>query len=226
MKRIAILITVFIAVGCGGKDDPKAPESALLDFPLKDSECTTGTDLTETTSEVEFRWQTSDHTETYLVRVTNLLTNNSQSANTAATSVKLALEKGMPYSWFVTSRNSNVPETATSEIWRFYNAGRESTYPPFPAQIINPVSGASVVMDLNNETELDWSGADVDNDISGYEVYLAPTDPPEALIFSGSDNDTSVKVSVTGNTVYYWRVLTFDGEGNSSDSGVFEFRVL
>ncbi|MEH6682374.1 MAG: hypothetical protein V7724_17655 [Sediminicola sp.] len=226
MRRIAVIIAWVLVAGCGSKDGPKPPGSVQLDFPLKDSECTTGVDLTETTSEVEFRWQPSENTDSYVIRVTDLLDNNSQSTTTAANSIKFTLDKGTPYSWSVTSQNTEVTETATSEIWRFYNAGSESSYAPFPARINTPASGASVLKDLNNDVELFWSGADVDGDITGYEIYFGAADPPGELLSTVLGDDTTTKVNVVSNTVYYWRVVTFDGEGNSSDSGVFQFKVL
>lgn len=226
MKYLSLLMMVLVMLGCGGKDAPKAPESSLLVFPLKDSECTTGVSISNATSEVEFQWQTSDYTETYQIRVTNLVTNVSQNLSTTATSIKLPLEKGAPYSWFITSANTNVTETATSEIWRFYNSGFQTSYAPFPAEIIAPKSGASVLRTANNEVELKWSGADVDNDIESYEIYFSVNNPPETLVFSPFANDTDVSITVAENTVYYWSVKTFDSEGNTSDSGVYQFKSL
>ncbi len=226
MRYIAVLLVGLTFLGCGSKDGPKAPESSMLVFPLKDSECTTGVSLGNTRSEVEFQWQVSDNTESYQIRVTNLVTNVSQNMSTSGTSIKLPLDKGAPYSWFVTSKNTSVTETATSEIWRFYNAGSQTSYAPFPAEIIAPKSGASVLRSANNEVELDWSGADVDNDITGYDVYFSTNNPPETLIFSPLANDTDVNVTVAADTVYFWRVKTTDSEGNSSDSGVYQFKSL
>lgn len=219
-------ISGLILIGCGGKDAPKPPESALLVFPLINSECTTGISISSTTSQVEFQWQAADHVETYELRASNLITNVTQTISTESLSAILPLEKGAPYSWSITSRNSNVSETATSEIWRFYNAGFETTYAPFSAEIIAPNPGTSVLKDINNEVLLDWSGADVDNDIDGYEVYFSNVSPPSSLIASPSFGSTEVKVSVISNTVYYWQVITRDREGNTSNSGIFEFKAL
>ncbi len=216
----------LIMIGCGGKDSPKLPESALLVFPLKNSECTTGESLNETTSQIEFQWQSANHTDLYELRVTNLNTGLTQIVNTESISAKLSLEKGTPYSWDVTSKNSKVDDTVISETWRFYNAGPQTTYAPFPAEIIAPKSGASVFRDINNEVLLEWSGADVDNDISGYEIYFSSETPPATLIASPSAGSSEIKVSVVANTIYYWRVITKDREGNTSDSGIFEFKAL
>ncbi len=226
MRTIILLLFGVLLIGCKKKSNPKPPEIATLVFPNKNSECTTGSDLNQTTSEVEFIWMASDHTETYELRVTNLNTNITQTMTTAALSAKLPIAKGEPFSWFIRSRNTKVNETAVSETWRFYNAGFQTTYAPFPAELIEPKNGTSIFKDINNEVTLEWHGADIENDIVGYELYFSTTTPPETLIASPSFNINSEKVSVTSNTDYFWKVITMDSEGNSSDSGIFVFKVL
>ncbi len=223
---------IFLAILCGllilscKKDSPRPPEAALLSFPLRNSECTTGVDLNETTSQVEFKWLQANDAKTYELRVTNTASEITQTVSTESLSAKLPLTKGSPYSWVVLTRNTETMETATSAIWQFYNAGAETTYAPFPAQLVAPQSGATAIEDINNEVELDWSGADVDNDIAGYEVYFGTETPPVELIASPSAGTSKIKVSVTPGSVYYWKILTRDSEGNSSDSGIFTFRVF
>ncbi|HUH46273.1 MAG TPA: hypothetical protein VLZ54_03900, partial [Arenibacter sp.] len=211
---------------CGGKDDPKPPMAAQLLFPLKNSECTTGEEVSgSNTSIVEFKWEVSSHTESYELRATNLITNTTQTIVAKGTSAKLPIEKGMPYFWMVVSRNSKVRETAKSDTWLFYNAGSTTTYAPFPAEIISPKTGTTVAKDINNEVLLDWEGADVDNDLAGYEVYFSIETPPTTLIGTLPSGRSELKVSVSSNTVYYWRVVTFDREGNSATNAISEFKV-
>ena len=226
--RTVILLLLFgvLLIGCKKKSSPKPPEIATLVFPNKNSECTTGRDLNQTTSEVEFKWMASNHTESYVLRVTNINTNITQTITTTAISAKLPIAKGEPFSWVVRSKNTKVTETAVSESWRFYNAGFQTTYAPFPAEPIEPKNGTSIFKDINNEVTLEWNGADIENDIDGYELYFSTTSPPEILIASPSSDQNSEKVSVSSNTNYYWKVITKDGEGNSSDSGIFVFKVL
>jgi len=226
MRTIILLLFGVLLIGCKKKSDPKPPEIATLVFPNKNSECTTGIDLNQTTSEVEFKWMASDYTETYELRVTNLNTNVTQTISTAAISAKLPIAKGEPFSWFVRSKNTKVTQATASETWRFYNAGFQTTYAPFPADAIEPKNGTSIFKDINNEVTLEWNGADIENDIDGYELYFSITTPPETLIASPSFDVNSEKVSVTSNTDYYWKVITNDSEGNSSDSGIFVFKVL
>ncbi|WP_430965487.1 hypothetical protein [Spongiimicrobium sp. 2-473A-2-J] len=225
-KCVHVLWIGLVLLGCGGGDDaPKLPQAAVLEFPLQNSECTTGVSLDETTSQVEFRWQAGANAEGYELRATNLNTNVLQTISTLSLSAQLPLEKGAPYSWLVISKQSNTSATATSSTWQFYNAGSQTTYAPFRADIIAPQSGASILRDINNEVSLNWTGADVDNDIEGYEVYLSTSTPPETLVATPSAFTTNIKVSIAAGSVYYWQVITTDSEGNSSDSGIFDFRV-
>lgn len=212
-------------LGCKKKENPKPPESSTLVYPVKNSECTTGNNLNALTSEVEFKWGAAVNTDTYELRATNLNTSTTQTITTSSTSAKLPLAKGAPFSWVVVSKNESVLETASSESWRFYNSGFNTSYAPFPAEIIAPEEGASILRDDNNEIELSWSGSDVDNDIVSFEIYISTENPPEELAFT-TNSANATKVLVVESTIYFWRIITKDSEGNSSDSGVYDFRVL
>ncbi|MEQ5792353.1 hypothetical protein J4E06_14895 [Muricauda sp. NFXS6] len=227
IRNIIWLSILVLLVSCGGDDGPPpAPEGAALVFPEENSECTTGTDINQTSTQVTFRWMASNNTENYTLSVTNLNTNVPQNISTASTSASLTITKGTPYAWSVTSRNSNSDQVASSPTWLFYNAGSQTTYAPFPAQLVNPLSGATVQMDIANEVLLEWSGADVDNDIESFEVFFSETNPPTTSVGITNASGMEIPVGVESGNVYYWRVVTTDLEGNTSISGVFDFRVL
>jgi len=222
MKKVVYFLLVFL-MACG-KDEPKVPEAAILSFPAQNSECTTGVEVSPTTSRVEFRWQAAVNADTYQVEVTNLNTNSTQVSATSATTIPIVLEKGQPYSWIVISKNNESGELATSQSWLFYNAGSETTYAPFPAQILAPISGATVKPDANGEILLRWMGADVDSDIDSFEVFLDSTSPPTSSQGILGFNEQELAVTLDPATVYFWKVITTDREGNQSDSGIFSFR--
>jgi hypothetical protein len=227
MRFLYILIVAVVLLGCKKKEAPVPPERAQLVFPERNSECTTGNDINAVTSQVEFSWLASNNTDTYELIVTNLDNGNKQDfRGLTGTTKKVPIAKGALFSWVVNSNNSMVLQVVSSSTWSFYNSGFDTTYAPFPAEIVSPNMGISIFKDINNEIELSWIGADVDNDIEGFEIYLSPQNPPENLIVSLSPNVNTQKVTVTENRVYYWRVITKDKEGNSSDSGVFEFRAI
>lgn len=217
------LFGVVLLTGCK-KDPPKPPDKVLLTAPAKNSECTPVQSTNPTSSVVRFNWQAANHTETYQLRVTNLNTGTVQTKSTASTIETLPLEKGTPFSWVVISKNSQTETMPSSDSWLFYNPGSETSHPPFPAEIISPEPGSTVFKDINNEVTLIWSGADVDNDIEGYEIYFSTENPPETLIDSPTSNTTQTKVSVVSKTVYYWKVVTKDADGNTSDTGIIDFR--
>lgn len=227
MKQLLVsLILLQLFASCGGNDDgPVAPEAAELVFPAENSECNTGVSVNEELSQVTFEWRSSANTNSYTLTVVNLETNAPQTLSTAATSVSLSIAKGTPFAWSVTSTNSRSDQVVTSETWLFYNAGAQTTYPPFPVQAVSPVSGSTVLKDIANEVTLEWSGADVDNDISSFEVFFSEVNPPVSSVGTTEADTMELAVSVSSGTTYYWKVLTTDQEGNTSDSGVFEFKV-
>ncbi len=224
MRLIAAMLCVCFFISCSSDDGPKPPEAANLIFPEQNSECTTGIDQSDTTSEVEFRWQESANTSSYELRVTNMITNVTSTANTLNIRAPLTIEKGAPYSWVVISENSDN-ETATSATWQFYNAGSQTSYAPFPASIQSPSSGTTVVIDGNGEVTLAWTGADVDNDLSAYDVFHGTVNPPTELAISTLVGETNIKIAVQPDT-YYWRVVSKDSQGNTSDSGVYSYKAL
>lgn len=219
-----VVLFGFVLLGCS-KNDPSPPDAVNLIFPEQNSECTTGIDQSETTSEVEFRWQESNNTEIYELRVTQLLTNITKTITTTATSASLTIDKGAPYSWQVISRNTQTEVSVPSSTNRFYNAGTQTTYAPFPATIEAPSSGQSVAIDSNGQVTLSWSGGDIENDISGYDVYHGMANPPTEIIMSTIVNNTNVQVEVVAGT-YFWKVVTKDRQGNTSDSGMYSYRAF
>ncbi|MGB5554077.1 MAG: hypothetical protein WBM83_05405 [Flavobacteriaceae bacterium] len=221
-----LLIGTLLLIGCKKDDPPKPPERATLVFPAINSECTTGQSLNETTSQVEFKWTAANFVETYELRVTNLNTSITQTISTPSLSAKLPIEKGAPFSWLVNTKNSKVSTSTASETWRFYNAGFQKSFAPFPPQLVAPQMAKSVFKDINNEITLKWEGADANNDMVGYDVYFSTQSPPETLIVSLGANQNSHKVSVVSNTLYFWRIVAKDGKGNTADSGIFSFKAL
>lgn len=227
MRAVCIGICLLMAfTGCKKKREPKPPEAVLLIFPDHNSECTTGVSLGPETSQVEFRWSPSNNTESYELRVTNTTTGTVQTIVSSTTSAVLPLAKGEQFSWLVRSRNNQVERTVSSTVWNFYNSGSRTTFAPFPATIISPASSENVFRDINNEVTLSWLASDLDNDIVNYEIYFSVETSPTDVVQTLSTGTTSLKMTVTSNTVYYWKIVVIDAEGNRSDSGIYNFKVL
>ncbi|WP_297765051.1 hypothetical protein [uncultured Muriicola sp.] len=224
--------TALLLVSCGGGDDPAPeppppvvvvrPSAAVLVFPDNNTECNEGTVLNDNQSTVTFRWTDAENADSYELNLKNLANNSSTSTNANNNSIELTILRGTPYEWFVVSKATGTSSTATSPTWKFYNQGPGvENYAPFPAEAVSPARGATVA--ASGTITLEWTGSDVDNDLVEYEIFFGTDDTALSLI--GSTIDNSLDTSINANTVYYWRVLSIDSQGNTSQSEIFEFRV-
>ncbi len=238
MKKTIYLYTILcvslFVISCGGsKDDgdttpvtpeeAKAPEASVLVFPLKDEICTTGVFISDTESEVEFEWNTSENTTSYDVILKDLNTDNETTIASNSVKVKITLKQNNPYSWKVISKSDKTEETATSDEWRLYNASQGvQNYAPFPAKLLAPSNESTIA---TTSTNLEWQGLDVDGteDIETYEVYLEAQNSPTTLLNSTTDAKISTGDLTAGT--YYWNVVTIDKSGNKTTSQVNSFIV-
>jgi hypothetical protein len=222
------LFLLVIAASCSSDEsgeeginpvDP--PTAATLIFPENNTECNEGVIISDTETDVLFQWQDATNATSYILKVKNLNDGTSRTISTLSNEFLLRILRGTPYSWSVISLASDTTETTESVVWKFYNSGLpQESHPPFPAEAISPQSGASV---NEGEVNLQWESTDIDNDIVSYTVYLDSVNPPIAEI--GSTSNTTINSNVTSGLVYYWKVVTTDQIGNTSDSQIFQFGV-
>jgi hypothetical protein len=231
MKKILLSTVCFISIlliSCGGSTDdgggggpvdppptPQKPGKSVLGKPANNTECLE-------VDAVKFEWNSSENTTSYTINVKNLLTNEIVSNTTTSTSVDITLEKGNPYSWYVISTNSTSLVTE-SDKWKFYLSGEAlKNHAPFPAEILTPKPGASV---SSGSVSLSWTFSDIDaNDTHSFDIYLDQNDATKKIISNYGAKKRTVSLNTPG--VYYWRVVTIDNHGTSSDSGISTFTVL
>ena len=203
------------------------PTAAALTLPANNTVCYEGANISSLTSDVSFSWAAAKDTEIYDLVVTNLntLTNTTKSVN-SDNKATVTLLRGTPYRWQVISKSNKSKETASSDVWKFYLAGDgASTFAPFPALIIAPVSGASVTPNAG-KVNLIWSGADPDTKVLNYEIYI-DTDQTKVLnrlVAPSATTSSNLWVNVISGTVYYWSVKSSDGI-LSSYTIPYSFRV-
>lgn len=230
MKRIVVIFFVLI-LGCNDTTDDLGnnenngnqdlPTGVQLIFPHEDSLCNEGENPTPEESTIYFEWESNDNAESYTLNIENLSSGNIMQFETEDFIFPVTLQRAESYRWFVSYHYQG--ESKESAIWNFYNAGPGvQTYPPFPAEIIAPSIGQNIPN--TTSVSLQWNGSDVDGDIVGYDVYFGATNPPALNSFDVSSN--SLTVSVSSNTIYYWNIITKDAAGNSSESGIHQFRIL
>lgn len=222
---LALLVSMLLACG-GNDDDPRPnpaepPQAATLIFPEDNTECNEGEVVSDTESAVTFQWNTSENTDSYTVNLTNLNSGTSESFDVGDTERTITILRGVPYEWSVSSKADGTSETAESPSWKFYNAGAATqSHPPFPADVVTPIMGSQIEA---GAVTLSWEVSDIDNDIVSYEVFLDGNNPPETLI--GSPTTANLDWDAQSGTIYYWKVVTFDSVGNTSESDVFQFKV-
>jgi len=221
-KIIYILSAITLFIGCSKDESPKNPTEAVLVFPDNNQECNQGVDVNINQSSVTFTWDASTNTDSYDVVLKNLDTGTTTTHNSITNQLAITLNKATPYSWSVISKSTSSTETAQSDTWKFYNAGDPVTsYTPFPAELVSPAMGANIT-GVTSQT-LSWQGSDIDNDIVSYDVYFGTVTPPTNL--QNSTAASALDVTVASGNTYFWRIVTRDGEGNTSQSEIFEFRV-
>ena len=231
LKYFSFLFTILLLSCGGGGDDGggsggggggpviNPPGKSTLSAPANNKICETGTSISDTQSEVIFTWGASADTNTYDLRITNL--NTSVAINKTAlatTTTKSTLDKGVPYSWYITSKSTASTTTTNSDTWKFYLAGTGIVnYAPFPADLKTPASGSTVTRDDDGKVTFTWDGSDPDTgDTLKYTLYVDTTDGKQTP--STALTNLTVKtasVALEPATTYYWRVKTSDSINSS-----------
>lgn len=215
------LLVLTTAMSCGEdsvtEDFP--PAKAILSFPENNKDCYEGTIISDTQSEVTFRWSKPANADSFTLKIKNLDDGSEQSVTSKETEAAVTILRATPFSWSVISKSNSSSKTAESDTWKFYNAGPpEENHVPDPATVVSPGKDSKV----NEGTiTLEWNGSDLDNDIVSYEVYMDNSNPPTTL--AGTSTANKLDVTVTKDLTYYWQVISIDAIGNKSTSEVFSF---
>jgi hypothetical protein len=240
LKYFSFLFTLTLIIGCGGGGGDEGggdtgggdvtvnpPAKSTLSAPANNKTCETGTSVSSTQSDVDFTWGVSADTDSYDLKITDL--NSSVATNKTGlttTSTKVTLDKGVPYSWVVTSKSTKSSVTTPSDTWKFYLAGTGvANYAPFPADLKAPTSG-STVKRTDGKVTFTWEGSDPDSgDTLTYTLYVDTTDGKQTPASAQTDLSVlTLDVALDAATTYYWRVKSSDGT-NSSYSTVYTFKT-
>jgi hypothetical protein len=242
-----LLIVALIAVSCG-KDAPastprdpqdpqnpptdtsnsnsSSPSASILTGPANNSSCLNGVITDDTSTTVTFQWQAAANADGYKLVVTGITNGKQYTKTVTGLTTELTLRTNQSYKWYVVSTSTKTTKTATSATWQFYLAGDPvSSYAPFPAIAVSPLDNE--VVNANGATSLvltiKWKAEDIDNDIASYDVYFDQADATTKV--TSAQTMAALSRIVNPGKTYYWRVVTTDKMGNSSDSGQFIFTV-
>ena len=240
LKYFSFLFTLTLIIGCGGGGGEEGggdtgggdvtvnpPAKSTLSAPANNKTCETGTSVSSTQSDVDFTWGVSADTDSYDLKITDLNSNvATNKTGLTTTSTKVTLDKGVPYSWFVTSKSTKSSVTTPSDTWKFYLAGTGvANYAPFPADLKAPSSG-STLKRTDGKVTFTWEGSDPDSgDTLTYTLYVDTTDGKQTPASAQTDLSVlTLDVALDAATTYYWRVKSSDGT-NSSYSTVYTFKT-
>jgi len=217
-KYFSLTFALILLIGCTS-EDLNVPGKTTLISPENVQICEAGVSISETQSEVAFSWSSSDYTDYYDLKITNLNSNSIiWNSKNKLTSDTVVLVKGQPYSWSVNTRNSEVSDITSSDTWKFYLGGLGVVnFAPYPATLKSPNNSSTVERDADGKITFTWDGSDPDDgDTLVYSLYVDSIDGKQTPL--ASQTGLSVKtlnVALVGGTTYYWRVKTFDGKNNS-----------
>jgi hypothetical protein len=242
LKKYFSFLVVYVFISCGGGADDAGggsgggggggnvstpPGKSTLLAPANNKACETGISVSETQSEVAFSWSASAKTSFYDLTITNLNTNTiTNKTGITSTSTKSNLDKGIPYSWYITSKNNTSSSNTKSDTWKFYLEGPGIVnYAPFPAEIKEP-NESLLVLGIEGVVKFIWEGSDPDaDDTLTYTLFLDKVDgkqtPPSSQTNLTLD---SLSVVLDKGATYFCRVKTSDGT-NSSYSTIYSFKT-
>jgi len=199
-------------------------ESPSLAAPKNNEACLDGLIVNETQSKIFFSWTPSINAVSYNLNIKNLNDQQTQQFNVSSSFKEVTLDSSTPYSWYVTAVGENPTSKSDSDTWKFYLVGEPLiNYSPFPPELLSPRS-ASTVTAIDGEIILKWDCSDIDEDLNSYEIYLDTRDastPVKKIDHVSTTSETNV--TVKNNTIYFWKVIAEDKNGNKSDSGVYTF---
>lgn len=101
-----------------------------------------------------------------------------------------------------------------------HNSSHIFSPPPFMAY--NPVPFDNSVNQSTFVT-FSWDGGDPNNDPVTYDVYLGHTPDTMTLVYANSPIDSYYPGSLEENTTYYWKIITQDIYGASTEGATWKF---
>lgn len=221
--RKAVLFLLILCIGCR-KDPEPLPGKAVLLLPRNNEICADAIIVSASRSKILFKWDASLNTDSYVLSIKNLDNGQVSTHNTDKTQLEIELDRNLAYSWFITSKNTQINKEITSDLWKFYNpAPAQTSFSPFPAELTSPRYGEVIPLATTTVT-LRWAATDPDGDIDSYDVYLGNTNVP-VLFRSGLKTAVLADLVLDRNKTYYWRISTRDSKGNRSNSDVYFFKL-
>ena len=224
-----IIISTFV-YSCGGGGDDTIPEPKQVNNPPDKPLITTPTNnVLCINNVVDFKWEEASDPDGDTVKYQLQIATNNQftenlymSPDILTTSYQVTLYKGIAYYWKVKTIDSKGLSSEYSSIFQFYTEGDGgSNHIPFAPNVVAPTLHQII---QTNTIQLGWTASDVDNDPLTFDVYFGTANPPTTII-AENQSATTLDVTLTPSTTYYWKIIVKDGKGGKSIGQVWDFKT-
>jgi hypothetical protein len=131
------------------------------------------------------------------------------------------LDFSTPYFWKIVAWDEYGLNTS-GEIWEFTT---EPNYPPNPVENERPPDGSK---NVPVNASLFWNGSDPNSgDTLTYDVYFGTYSPPTQQTWNQSERfyDPYDEDDMELFADYFWKIVTWDKSGESSESPIFVFET-
>jgi len=99
----------------------------------------------------------------------------------------------------------------------------ELNMPPGKATLTSPDNNST---DVALNSKMNWQAAiDSDGDLVSYDVYFGADATPTAIV-SADQSGTSYTPTLSANTTYYWKIVSKDPNGGTSQSETWSFSTI
>jgi hypothetical protein len=146
--RKLFLFLLILCIGCR-KDPEPLPGKAVLLLPRNNEICADGVIVSSSRSKILFKWDAAKNSNSYVLSIKNLDNGQISTHSTDKTQLELELDRNLAYSWFITSKNTQINKEISSDLWKFYNpAPAQTSFSPFPAELTAPRYGEVIPFQL------------------------------------------------------------------------------
>lgn len=125
--------------------------------------------------------------------------------------------------WNATTAGTSNTATCRMNDVIVPSTGLEYTWAPpiYPAQVLAPIDNG---VNIGVSTALTWLNGGIGIPI-GYRIYLGTNIPPSNIINGMTLTTTSYDPNpdLSYNTVYYWRIVPFNANGDASNCPIWSF---
>ncbi len=139
-----------------------------------------------------------------------------EASNITEKNYTISIDSDETYYWKVVAKDQTG--SYESDTWTFTTV---NNLPPYIPSVPNPENNST----NSYVSYLSWDyGLDPDHDNVTYSLYFGTTENPP-LFATNLESASNFDVIIEDFIVYYWKIIAYDGNGNSTEGPVWSFIV-